>query len=335
MGWKLPVPKRWANRATRIFTSGYRQDHREECLTETLTLRQAEATLSAAIYDCQISPPISRCMQAAGCRLVVDHTQTNLICMRTKCLWLVLYFATQLPALGLPEVSPSPPYIGEWSNGRGELLVITSTTLRFQKDKPVPYRTIPRATVDSAHKLEITARGPVNYFQKFLWLIMRNEKEMIIEHFDSLSQITAGDTSVQHWFRQKKEEPTLPPPDASRSGSPSGESAIIIERVNSFYEKHQTPKHKAVEAALRAEYLTERFQRERAEEDKHPENMDGDPYTLADGGWDVGAIRVIDVRVQGSRAEASVSRGGVNHSMKVSLEKERGKWLIDRIYFPH
>jgi len=120
-----------------------------------------------------------------------------------------------------------------------------------------------------------------------------------------------------------------------RRSDVSDDARVITDRVNAFYAKHQVPTYETVESALRKEYLTERFQRERADEDKHPEDMDGDPYTLADGGWDVGAIRVIDVRVQGSRAEVSVSRGGTNHNMKISVVKERGKWLVDRVYFPH
>jgi hypothetical protein len=122
------------------------------------------------------------------------------------------------------------------------------------------------------------------------------------------------------------------PPTQQRSDV-SDDVKVITDRVNAFYAKHQVPTYDVVEGALRKEYLTERFQRERADEDKHPENTDGDSYTLSDGGWDVGAIRVIDVRVQGSRAEVSVSRGGTNHNMEVSVVKERGKWLIDRIYF--
>lgn len=115
----------------------------------------------------------------------------------------------------------------------------------------------------------------------------------------------------------------------------SDDSGVIAERVNTFYRRHQVPQYASVEATLRAEYLTTRFQRERAEEDKNPEMMDGDPYTLSDGGWDVGVIRVVDVQVQGSRAEAAVSRGDVTSRMKILLMKRDGKWLIDRIYFPH
>jgi hypothetical protein len=115
----------------------------------------------------------------------------------------------------------------------------------------------------------------------------------------------------------------------------STDQTVITERVNTFFSRHQVPEYKTVEAALRKEYLAERFRRERAQEDKNPELVDGDSYTLSDGGWDVGAIRVISVQVQGERADASVSRGGINHNMKVSLVKERGKWMIDRIFFAH
>ena len=123
-------------------------------------------------------------------------------------------------------------------------------------------------------------------------------------------------------------------PVPSAGGASSDDDArVITDRVNSFFKKHQTPEERLIERALRAEYLTKRFQQERTEEDKHPEEMDGDPYTLSDGGWDVGTIQVKAVDVQDSRAEASVTRAGEDHGMKVSLVKENGKWLIDKIYF--
>ena len=34
---------------------------------------------------------------------------------------------------------PQPTYIGQWSNGRGDTLAITATTIRFANDKPVKY----------------------------------------------------------------------------------------------------------------------------------------------------------------------------------------------------
>ena len=56
------------------------------------------------------------------------------------------------------------PYLGEWSNGRGETLIITAKTLQFADDKPVPYRDVTRATDGSIFELQITARGEVNAF---------------------------------------------------------------------------------------------------------------------------------------------------------------------------
>jgi hypothetical protein len=56
------------------------------------------------------------------------------------------------------------PYIGEWSNGRGETLTITDKTIQFGEDKPVPYRDVTRASDGSEFELQITARGDVNGF---------------------------------------------------------------------------------------------------------------------------------------------------------------------------
>ena len=38
------------------------------------------------------------------------------------------------------------PYVGEWSNGRGDTLVITGSTIKFGRDKAVPYRDVTRVT---------------------------------------------------------------------------------------------------------------------------------------------------------------------------------------------
>lgn len=56
------------------------------------------------------------------------------------------------------------PYLGQWSNGRGETLTITKRTIQFADDKPVTYRDVTRATDGSLFELQITARGEVNAF---------------------------------------------------------------------------------------------------------------------------------------------------------------------------
>lgn len=73
------------------------------------------------------------------------------------------------------------PYIGEWSNGRGETLMITAKTIRFAKDKPVPYRDLTRATDGQTFLLEITAPGEVNAFaQKFLALACGDDEMKMV-----------------------------------------------------------------------------------------------------------------------------------------------------------
>ncbi len=38
------------------------------------------------------------------------------------------------------------PYVGSWSNGRGDILVISDSTIKFGRDKAVSYRDITRVT---------------------------------------------------------------------------------------------------------------------------------------------------------------------------------------------
>ncbi len=56
------------------------------------------------------------------------------------------------------------PYLGQWSNGRGETLQIKRKTLQFADNKPVPYRDVTESTDGLNFELRITARGEVNAF---------------------------------------------------------------------------------------------------------------------------------------------------------------------------
>jgi hypothetical protein len=56
------------------------------------------------------------------------------------------------------------PYLGHWSNGRGETLVITGSTIQFADNKPVSYRDVTHATNGEDFELLITAAGKVNAF---------------------------------------------------------------------------------------------------------------------------------------------------------------------------
>lgn len=67
-------------------------------------------------------------------------------------------------AIAQSHASEARPYLGEWSNGRGETLTVTAKTLQFGTDKPVAYRDVTRATDGSDFELQITAPGTVNAF---------------------------------------------------------------------------------------------------------------------------------------------------------------------------
>lgn len=67
-------------------------------------------------------------------------------------------------ALSQLRASEAQPYLGEWSNGRGETLKVTARTLQFGNDKPVAYRDVTRATDGSDFELQITSAGKVNAF---------------------------------------------------------------------------------------------------------------------------------------------------------------------------
>jgi len=81
---------------------------------------------------------------------------------------LLLLFAVCLSASLRPITFASAadqfPYLGNWSNGRGETLTITRKTLQFADNKPVPYRDVTRATDGARFELLITAAGQVNAF---------------------------------------------------------------------------------------------------------------------------------------------------------------------------
>ena len=104
--------------------------------------------------------------------------------------------------------SSSPTYIGNWSNGRGETLVINATTVKFANDKAVKYRDVTKVTNGREFQLEITSEGKLNYLTKFLSLSMgEGEKpdEMKMTLYDSYKDLVDGANSQGEatWYRDK------------------------------------------------------------------------------------------------------------------------------------
>jgi hypothetical protein len=97
------------------------------------------------------------------------------------------------------------PYIGSWSNGRGETLVITAKTLQFADDEPVPYRDITRATDAETFLLHITASGEVNAFaEKFLGVVITSDSMTVTGYPSQVAYMEDRDAgSVVTWFKDE------------------------------------------------------------------------------------------------------------------------------------
>lgn len=105
-----------------------------------------------------------------------------------------------MAAMGLAGPTAAQPYIGEWSNGRGEPLIITATTIRFGSDKAVAYRDITKASDGNSFTLMLTAKGKLNYLSPYMQLTLSGKEEMGTEGSDTFNGET---TSSAKWFRDK------------------------------------------------------------------------------------------------------------------------------------
>jgi hypothetical protein len=101
------------------------------------------------------------------------------------------YNVNGLGANAVTSAADKLPYIGNWSNGRGETLTVTASTLRFNSDKAVTYRDVTKATDGNYFLLEVTAKGKVNYFSKYLNLVIEGD-EMKMTLYNSYQDMFDG-----------------------------------------------------------------------------------------------------------------------------------------------
>lgn len=104
-------------------------------------------------------------------------------------------------------IVPAPakmPYIGRWSNGRGETLAITLRTLQFANDRPVYYRDVTKVTDGQHFSIQITSPGKINYFSKFLALSIENG-QMTMTLYNSYQEMFDGENpqGESTWDRDK------------------------------------------------------------------------------------------------------------------------------------
>ena len=100
------------------------------------------------------------------------------------------------------------PYLGSWSNGRGETLVITEKTIRFADNRALPYRDITRATDGSMFELQINAKAAANGFGGNTLGVECDGDSMKITAYESHADYMQGGEpqSVVTWFKDDDEE---------------------------------------------------------------------------------------------------------------------------------
>jgi hypothetical protein len=107
-------------------------------------------------------------------------------------------------ALLVPPARASElPYLGEWSNGRGETLVVTARTMQFGNGKPATYRDITRATDGETFHLQITA-GRLSALGEYLQVSCSGDKMRIVSYVSGADLM--HDENVMSdvtWFRDK------------------------------------------------------------------------------------------------------------------------------------
>lgn len=96
------------------------------------------------------------------------------------------------------------PYVGRWSNGRGETLIVAKRMLKFNNDKSVTFRDVTKVTDGNHFSLQITSRGKLNYFTKFIALSLEND-EMKMTLYDSYTDMFNGNNpqGESTWYRDK------------------------------------------------------------------------------------------------------------------------------------
>lgn len=116
--------------------------------------------------------------------------------VRLACALVALGFAANLVAEPLP-------YLGEWSNGRGETLTISESILRFAENEPVKYRDITKATAGSSFELQITTPGEINAFPgKFVSVFLEDDAlkmKTFSSHADHMQE--KDPQSIVTWFK--------------------------------------------------------------------------------------------------------------------------------------
>lgn len=110
--------------------------------------------------------------------------------------FLIALFLLAFSAINFAQESEPPAYLGNWSNGRGEQLIITDRTVKYGKNRTLNYRDITKASDGSFFNFQIINPGKENYFSKYVSLSINTEAnpaEMTIKNYNTLKDLVADE----------------------------------------------------------------------------------------------------------------------------------------------
>src|SRR4051812_5911909 len=117
----------------------------------------------------------------------------SMVRMPRRSVLLVLLF-TFAAFMTSARAGSEAPYVGSWSNGRGDELVITAKTIKFGKDKPVPYEDITGVTDGKPFKIKLNG-AKLNFLSKYMVLLVNSKKSMKTLGYDTPQGFDTGSPS--------------------------------------------------------------------------------------------------------------------------------------------
>ena len=96
------------------------------------------------------------------------------------------------------------PYLGSWSNGRGETLVIKAKTMQFGDDRPVAYRDVTRVSDGESFELEITTPVKINALPgKTLYVTFEEDAMKMTAYKSHAEFMQGGEVQMEvTWYKE-------------------------------------------------------------------------------------------------------------------------------------
>lgn len=119
--------------------------------------------------------------------------------MKIPILFLLIVLLAVFSSVSFAQKSEPSAYLGTWSNGRGEQLIINDDTVKYGKNRVLHYKDITKASDGNFFNLQIINPGKQNYFSRYVSLTINPEAkpaEMTLKSYNTMKDLI-DDENVQ------------------------------------------------------------------------------------------------------------------------------------------